>query len=91
MSIFKILVLVGTFFFAPLRKQAYKSYRMKFLKILKCTKFSVRGTFMCKVGVWVMENEKYSLYSIKTIMPWNVPQKMETQRVCVCVCVCVIV
>ncbi len=42
----------GDFFlFAPLRKQAYKSYRMKFLKILKCTKFSVRGTFMCKVGV----------------------------------------
>ncbi len=35
-----------------------------------------------------MENEKYSLYSIKTIMPMECPTKMETQRVCVCVCVC---
>ncbi len=30
---------VGTFFFAPLRKQAYKSYRIKFCENLKCTSF----------------------------------------------------
>ncbi len=43
MAIFKILVLVGTLFFAPLRKQAYKSYRMKFFKNLKMHKVFCKG------------------------------------------------
>ncbi len=43
MAIFKILVLVGTFFFAALRKQAYKSYRMKFFENLKMHKVFCKG------------------------------------------------
>ncbi len=44
MAIFKILVLVGTFFFfVPPRKQAYKSYRMKFFENLKMHKVFCKG------------------------------------------------
>ncbi len=35
----------------------------------------------------MMENEKYSLYSIKTIMPMECPTK-DGNPTCVCVCVC---
>ncbi len=45
---------------------------------------------MCNVGVGVGD-KKYTLYSIKNIMPICLHKTWKPVRMCVCVCVCVCV
>jgi len=63
-----------------MRKTAYKSYRIIFLKMEKCRTISVMGRFKVRI---------YSLYSIKSLYLWKVPIKHVCVCVCVRVCVCV--
>ncbi len=60
------------------RNIAYKSYKMKWLKIKKCRKFCVRG------------RDIENVYRLKIIMCIECPNKT-WRPVCVCVCVCVCV
>ncbi len=74
-------------FLVPMKKQAYKSYSIKFLENQKFRTFPVKGRFRCRVGVG--QGNKKSLYCIKSITSMECPNKTWKDNVCVCVCVCV--